>query len=278
MNEFTHTLLCVDDEVNILNALKRLLRREGYRFLSATSGREGFDVLKENEVQIVISDQRMPEMNGTEFMARVKDAYPDILRIILTGYTDVGSITDSINQGHIYKFFLKPWNDQNLKLEIRQAFEQYDLIQDNKRLDKTVIEQNSQLRRINENLEELVAERTQEIALQNQALALSHAILEELPLSILGVDAHGVVVLANRMARSLMGEQEIDVGVPLGSHFPGQVSDAVQKVIEDGQCRFMEMELAGHKPARLNLSPLSGYYSGKGVIITLKGLDACRNP
>ncbi len=135
MNENRHTVLCVDDEKIILKALKRLLRKEDYRILTASSGEEGLKVMEENDVHMVISDQRMPEMNGTEFLAALKIKYPDVIRIMLSGYTEVDSITESINKGHIYKFLLKPWNDHNLKLEIKQALEQYDLIQANKKLE-----------------------------------------------------------------------------------------------------------------------------------------------
>ncbi len=136
--ECLHTVLCVDDEENILHSLKRLLRKEGYRLLTATSGTDGLRVLENNDVHLVVSDQRMPEMSGTEFLAKVKENYPDAIRIVLTGYTDVDSITESINKGHIYKFILKPWNDHNLKLEIKQGLEQYDLMQSNKRLNHSL--------------------------------------------------------------------------------------------------------------------------------------------
>ena len=147
---------------------------------------------------MIISDQRMPEMSGTELMAKVKELYPDMIRIILTGYTDVDTITESINKGHIYKFFLKPWNDQSLVLEIRQALEQYDLVQTNKALHQKVLEQNETFRQINDNLENLVTERTREVEIQNQALALSHAILEDLPVPIIGVSTELMIVLINK--------------------------------------------------------------------------------
>ena len=131
MKDYRHTVLCVDDEVNILRSLKRLLRKEDYRLLTASSGEQGLEILKENAVNLVISDQRMPGMSGIEFLARVKEGYPDIIRAILSGYTEVDAIMDSINRGHIYKFLLKPWNDQNLILDIRQALEHCDLIQSN---------------------------------------------------------------------------------------------------------------------------------------------------
>ena len=177
MSDQEHAVLCVDDEENILRSLKRLLRNEGYRLLTASSGKEGLRILEENRVHLVISDQRMPGMNGAEFLAQVKERYPDTIRICLTGYTDVDSITESINKGHIYKFMLKPWNDQGLKLEIRQALDQYELSQTNMALNKELIEKNAELKRINENLEKMVQERTIDLELKNRALELSHAML-----------------------------------------------------------------------------------------------------
>ncbi len=116
------TLLLVDDEVNVLNALKRLLRQNGYRILTATSASQGFELLALNRVQVIISDQRMPEMNGTEFLNRVKQLYPDTVRIVLSGYTDLHSVTDAINIGAVYKFLTKPWEDEDLLEQIGEAF------------------------------------------------------------------------------------------------------------------------------------------------------------
>ncbi len=101
-------LLIVDDEENILHSLKRLLRKENYRILTATSGGDGLEILKEHDVHLVVTDQRMPGMSGTEFLAKVKENYQEVIRIVLSGYTEVDSITESINKGHIYKFMLKP--------------------------------------------------------------------------------------------------------------------------------------------------------------------------
>ena len=118
----SHTLLLVDDEPNILNSLSRLLRREGYTILTATSPTEAFDLLAKHPVQVILSDQRMPDMSGTEFFARVRQLYPDTIRIVLTGYTDLDSVTDAINRGAIYKFLTKPWDDDLLREQIREAF------------------------------------------------------------------------------------------------------------------------------------------------------------
>lgn len=119
------TLLLVDDEANVLSALKRLLRRDGYRILTAGSAAEAFDLLAVNEVQVILSDQRMPQMSGTEFLRRVKELYPDTVRLVLSGYTELNSVTQAINQGAIYKFFTKPWDEAELQEEIREAFRYY---------------------------------------------------------------------------------------------------------------------------------------------------------
>ncbi|HET7064245.1 MAG TPA: EAL domain-containing protein [Rudaea sp.] len=116
------TLLLVDDEENILNALIRMLRRDGYRILTATGADDALDVLGRNDVQVVISDQRMPGTSGTELLSKVKEMYPDTVRMVLSGYTDLAAVTAAINQGAIYKFLTKPWNDEELRLQIRDAF------------------------------------------------------------------------------------------------------------------------------------------------------------
>src|SRR5581483_5011209 len=116
------TLLLVDDEENILRALTRALRRDGYRILTATSAREGLELLARNNVQVIVSDQRMPETSGTEFLSQVKQMYPETVRMVLSGYTDLTAVTDAINRGAIYKFLTKPWNDEELRTQIRDAF------------------------------------------------------------------------------------------------------------------------------------------------------------
>jgi len=259
----------VDDEKNILQSLKRLLRKEDYRLLTASSGEEGLKVLEENDVHMVISDQRMPEMNGTEFLAVLKTKYPDVLRIILSGYTDVDSITESINKGHIYKFLLKPWNDQNLKLEIKQALEQYDLIQANKKLDKKVIEQNNELKEINENLEKLVQERTKTLEIQNQALELSRAILEDLPFPVIGISAEGMIALTNKetMALSFNGGS-IKVGRNLSDYFSKEVEEKVTEVLTSDASSLIEGYRLSETTYDIDLIPLSGRFRGKGLILT----------
>ncbi|MGG7604676.1 EAL domain-containing protein [Massilia sp. BKSP1R2A-1] len=119
------TLLIVDDDVNVLTALHRLFRRDNYRVLTASSPAEGFELLALYRVQVIVCDQRMPVMSGTEFLSKVKEMYPETIRIILSGYTGVETVLDSINRGAIYRFYTKPWHDQQLRENIRLAFRHY---------------------------------------------------------------------------------------------------------------------------------------------------------
>ncbi|MFA5241590.1 MAG: EAL domain-containing protein [Sulfuricella sp.] len=123
------TLLLVDDEPNILSSLQRLLRHEGYNILTATSPAAAFDILAKHPVSVIISDQRMPEMSGTEFLSRVCELYPDTLRMVLSGYADLSSVSDAINRGAVYKFLTKPWEDDTLRAQVAEAFRRHETMQ-----------------------------------------------------------------------------------------------------------------------------------------------------
>jgi response regulator RpfG family c-di-GMP phosphodiesterase len=274
MDNYKHTVLLVDDEENVLHSLKRLLRKEGYQLFTASSGAEGLKALEGNDVHLVISDQRMPQMSGTEFFAIVKERYPDAIRIILTGYTDVDSITESINKGHIYKFFLKPWNDQGLKLEIKSALEQYDLIQANTRLHEKVLEQNEELKKINENLEMLVKERTIELEIQNQALELSRAMLEDLALPIIGVSAEGLIAVINRETKSLsINGKNIEIGKEINDYFSPIVKEKITSTLKTGTTQMIKDYQVSGIACDIDVTPLSGKFCDKGVILCLKQVE-----
>ncbi|TFW20729.1 EAL domain-containing protein [Duganella callida] len=122
------TLLIVDDDVNVLASLHRLFRRDGYQILTAATPAEAFELLALHSVQVIVCDQRMPQMSGTEFLSKVKEIYPDTIRIILSGYTGLEAVLDSINRGAIYRFYTKPWDDTQLRDNIRLAFHHYWLM------------------------------------------------------------------------------------------------------------------------------------------------------
>jgi len=119
------TLLIVDDEQGIRSALIRMLRSDGYRILQADGGQAGLDLLAINDVQVIISDQRMAGMTGTEFLSTVSQIYPNTVRMILSGFTDLKVVTDSVNRGSEFKFLTKPWDDEDLREQVRDAFRRY---------------------------------------------------------------------------------------------------------------------------------------------------------
>ncbi len=118
-------LLLVDDSTNVLRALYRLLRKDGYEILMASNPQDAFELLATRAIAVIISDQRMPALPGTEFLHRVRELYPSVIRIILSGYTDLQTVTEAVNQGWVYKFLTKPWEDEALSAAVREAFEEY---------------------------------------------------------------------------------------------------------------------------------------------------------
>jgi len=123
---YHRTLLYVDDEVNLLAAIRRAMRHSGHRVLVAASAREAFELLATTEVGVIVCDQRMRGMSGTEFLARVKQMYPHAVRMVLSGYTDLQSVTDAVNRGAIFKFLTKPWIDEELDEAVREAFVEFE--------------------------------------------------------------------------------------------------------------------------------------------------------
>jgi EAL domain-containing protein (putative c-di-GMP-specific phosphodiesterase class I)/FixJ family two-component response regulator len=197
------TLLLLDDEENILTALTRLLRRDGYKILKATSAAVAFDLLAEHPVGVIVSDQRMPEMSGTEFLRRVKQIYPGTVRLVLSGYTDLKSVTDAINEGAVYKFLTKPWDDDLLRANIQEAFQRYELAQDNQRLSDEMASINEELNRAKRELEKRVEQKTSEARHNVGVLQISQEMLEYLPVGVIGVGEDGLIAVANRKANEL---------------------------------------------------------------------------
>ncbi len=139
-------ILCVDDEISILKTLKRLFMDSEYEVLTASSSGEGLDLLSSTQpIQVVISDYRMPGINGVEFLQEVCRTWPQTVRIVLSGYADTASIVSAINEGEIYKFIPKPWNDDELKITIANALERYILHKKNIELTEELQDKNEEL-------------------------------------------------------------------------------------------------------------------------------------
>ena len=163
-------ILCVDDEQNILSALRRLFRSRGYQIMTAGSGQEGLALLEQEPVDMVISDMRMPGMDGAGFLRQVRERWPDTVRLLLTGYADIHSVIEAINTGEIFRYITKPWDDEDIMLIVRQALERKQLEQEKARLEALTREQNEELRELNTNLEKKVEERTADLWLAHSSL------------------------------------------------------------------------------------------------------------
>jgi len=168
------TVLFVDDEPNILKSVQRLLRQEEMQVLCAATGEEALDILSQTPAQVIVTDQRMPEMTGVDLLSAVRERHPEIIRMMLTGFTEIKIAVEAINRGEIYRLITKPWNDDELRATIRQAFEQADLKEEIKRLNRVTREQNFKLQDMNRNLEEKVRERTQQLANKHHELRTAY--------------------------------------------------------------------------------------------------------
>ena len=173
------SLLLVDDEPGILSSLRRLLRPTGYKIHTAESGMSGLELLERETVDLVISDMRMPEMDGAKFLEQVRNRWPGITRILLTGYADINSTMDAINRGEIYRYISKPWVDSDLLLVIRDALESARLRSENARLLALTRAQNEELKELNAGLEDKVRQRTAEIEQVNGFLNLANDRLKQ---------------------------------------------------------------------------------------------------
>ncbi|WP_342616793.1 HD domain-containing phosphohydrolase [Rhodoferax sp. GW822-FHT02A01] len=163
-------ILCVDDEMNILSSLRRLLRPHGFQIFTAESGVAGIGILESNAIDLVISDMRMPEMDGAHFLEIVRGRWPDTTRLLLTGYADVDDIMSSVNRGEIYRYITKPWNDHDLILIVKQALERKALELQKRQLEKQIAAQNEELKVLNAGLEVRVQERTAELQVAHAKL------------------------------------------------------------------------------------------------------------
>ena len=130
-----HTILLVDDERNVLNALIRLLRDEDREIYTAETASQAWERLKElGGVNLVISDNRLPDISGIDFLVKVRRLYPDTIRMLITGYPGFDSAIEAINKGQVYRYIPKPWENEELKLTVKQALDYYDVLRDNRAL------------------------------------------------------------------------------------------------------------------------------------------------
>lgn len=266
-------ILCVDDEKSVLKALERLFLDNDYEIITAESGEEGLEALKDTEpIQLIISDYRMPGMNGVDFLKKVYKLRPETIRIVLSGYADTAAIVEAINEGGIYKFIPKPWNDDELKVTISNALDHYFAQQKNIQLTKKLEAKNDELREINFNLEQVAGERTTQLVKHDIMLTHSQNILNALPVGVVCIDTEGMILQCNRKGLTLLNKEEPDViGKDRKNSFSEELNVLIEKVIEKGA-------LSGRIMNSSTALRVSGVYMNdsrglEGIILALEEAD-----
>jgi diguanylate cyclase (GGDEF)-like protein/PAS domain S-box-containing protein len=265
------TLLLVDDEENILMALKRLLRRDGYKILTAAGGHEGLEVLSRNRVDVIVSDQRMPGMTGVEFLRRVKDIHPEVVSIVLSGYTELQSVTDAINEGAIYKFLTKPWDDEHLRANIQEAFRRKEMADENRRLAREIQTSNAELARANEQLAAMVQEKSRRLLLGETVLGTMHEVVQNVPWAIIGVAPDGLVAVANTAAEKLFGAQ-----MPMFGRFADEtLPEELVSWLKDEGSAELSFEVSG-ACYRVSRRPMGLHSAATGALLVFEPISAAR--
>jgi adenylate cyclase len=175
----TWNILCVDDESSVLSSLKRLLRKATYQVFTANGGSTALDLMRTHNIDLIISDMRMPEMSGAELLTQVAQHYPETVRLLLTGYSDIESTIAAVNQGKIHQYIQKPWNNDEILLTIEQGLERKELAEENKILSAQVQDQNDALINLNIELESRIQKRTIQIRQALQKLEAKNRLTKE---------------------------------------------------------------------------------------------------
>lgn len=237
------TLLLVDDEENILASLKRLFRRDGYHIVTAPSAAEGLQRLVEGGVDVIVSDQRMPGMTGVEFLRRAKDLYPETVRMVLSGFTELQSIIDAVNEGAIYKFLTKPWDDNLLRSHVSEAFRHKEMADENRRLAREVEAAANDLATLNERLEQSLLQQRQQAELLQASSGGLREILDEIPAAVVGIDTEGMVAYLNREALLVLPEAADLLGRMAAEALPA----SLHHPLHEHRASEREVQIAGRQ-------------------------------
>ena len=259
------TLLLVDDEPNILASLKRLLRRDAYHILTANSGQEGLDVLASHAVDVIVSDQRMPGMLGADFLRKAKLLCPQTIRIMLSGYTELQAVTDAVNEGAIFKFLTKPWEDHQLREHIAEAFRLKGIDDDNVRLNAQLRDANQALAAANAAMQALVRQQQHQISRDEVSLGIARELLQFLPLPVIGLDEDGMIAFINAAAANLFER---------GAALLGNEAALVLPQLFDGQDTPRLAAING-QPYVVAVHPMGLHSRSRGSLVTLSrhGVD-----
>ena len=225
-------ILLVDDEPAILRSLKRLFKQGAHEILMAESGEEGLERLAEAPIRVVISDYRMPGLNGVDFLKEVYARSPETVRIILSGHADRPVLVEAVRSGRIYKYIAKPWDDDQLKSTVAKGIEQFTPAWEKSHRLKELQTENSLLNGINDRLQEVVADRTAFVRRFSKALISSQEILDNLGPGIVCVGSDRVILLCNDAATAwLKTPRHGLIGEPMETAFSPELAAFVEKVL-----------------------------------------------
>ncbi|MGI5836228.1 MAG: response regulator [Chloroflexota bacterium] len=259
-------VLLVDDEQNVLNSLRRTLRKEPYEIITAASGEEALALLEKspNQVSVVVSDFKMPEMDGITLLRQIRDRNDGIIRIMLSGYADAAMVQDAINEGQVFKFISKPWNEDELKALLRSAVQEAESLKES----MSILGQLDTMRREMESADLFYTEPEADATTQIveppavatddlQAASIWREIVEATPVAIIGVDAQGSVVFVNPYVEQLLGVSRWSIlGVPVEEALPSELAVSILDAMKFDEPSSRVLQLF-EKPAKVEYVPLS---------------------
>lgn len=236
-------LLLLDDEPNILAALRRALRHEGWRLHATTSPQEAMDIMAAQPIGVVLCDQRMPQMRGTDFLRQIRQQHPLTVRVLLSGYSEVGAVTAAVNEGAVWRYLHKPWDDDELRRHVRQAFDEHRRLRDAEQARDEALQAGRRLAA-------QVSQRDALLALEAQALSAAQEVLLRLPVPVLGLDPSRMVVLSNPAADRLLG-----AGAPLLGRMVDELPPALATLLDSGAPARLDLH---QRAFDSHLEPLAG--------------------
>ena len=228
-------ILCVDDEPGIVRSIRRILKGEPVNVLMAASGPEALEILRKQSVALILTDYRMPEMNGIEFLEQAAPLCPDAFRMILTGYAEAHLLVEAVNRGQIYKILYKPFQEEDIKLTVRSGLEHHARNGENRALLEELGQRNKQLAILNQKLKSGLEGTQADLNISSAALGIAQQLLNEIPAAVIGIEPCGQIVFANKLANvwfapptaprlfSLVGAWSSDV-------LPGSVHEPLKEV------------------------------------------------
>ncbi|MCJ8312514.1 MAG: response regulator [Saccharospirillaceae bacterium] len=218
----TSKILIVDDESIIRRTIKRLLNGIDVDVYEASNGVDALACVKANpDIKVIISDERMPQMGGAELFDHLVAEHNEIKRILITGFTELETIRSTINDGSIYRLILKPWDNEELLLSVVQAIKDYDLVDENKKLQNKILT-------INQELEKNVDQKNRVLKVNIKSLEMSRKILDELPVAIYCINDEGIIIESNEISKSVLGRTGAIEGLDYHDVFSSTMIDCLE--------------------------------------------------